>query len=296
MLAASDNDLQTIAAARTSKILDLYAKMKSKMDQWVIAEESVTINCRRYVNAVIGIAIILVCGSMSIPFIVGTRIRGVDPFQVTTFAWVITGFISVLAKSRYVSEWPWHDFLRGRVVCRSVKDVCDVTGIDSQMVLLNLLHEERLNTLRTKGPYNGMFGRRADDANAFAIDEAVELSTMLASGFVLLKVLNEFGEHLICLDVRKGTSGQAPEKGVWGEFLACLDIGKDIMYDTLDQPQEQEDSQDEKKKKKKKKTTTKKSTRQRKGKTSEEKVKKLGRVSFRWNKVLGLYVNDSKFG
>ncbi|KAL9078504.1 MAG: hypothetical protein Q9157_002560, partial [Trypethelium eluteriae] len=33
---------------------------------------------------------------------------------------------------------------------------------------------------------------------------------MLASGFIVLKVANEDGEHLICGDVRKGT--------VWGEF------------------------------------------------------------------------------
>jgi hypothetical protein len=290
MLAELDNDPDAIASARTAKVLELYAKVKSKMEKWVISEESVTIDCRRYVQIIIGIAILIVCGSMAVPFIVGTRIRGVDPFQITTFGWIVAGFIAVLAKSRYVSEWPWHDFLRGRVVCRSIKDVFDVTGIDSQMVLLNLLHEERLNTLRTKGPYNGMFARKADDANAFAIDEAVELSTMLASGFIILKVLNEFGEHLICMDVRKGTRGMAPEKGVWGEFLAYLDIGKDSMYDTLDHKQEevQGDSKVDQ--------DTKKNVKHQKGKTSEEKVKKLSVVQFRWNKVLGLYINDSKFG
>jgi len=272
MLAEIEKNPDTTSATRTAKVLELYAKEKVKMDKWVISEESITINCRSYVNLVIGIAIIIVCGGMSVPFIVGTDIRGVDPFQITTFAWIIAGFIAVLAKSRYVSEWPWHDFLRGHVVCRSVKDICDVTGMDAQMILLNLLHEEYLNTLRTKGPYNGMFGRKSDDSNGFAIDEAVDLSTMIASGFVILKVLNEFGEHLICLDIRRGTQSQQPEKGLWGDYLACMDIGKDIMFDTLDQ-----------------------GLGQRKRK-SDDKVKKLSVKSFRWNKVLGLYIQDSKFG
>src|SRR5277367_1502261 len=164
---------------------------------------------------------------MAIPFAVGTRIRGVDPFQITTFAWVLAGFIAIVAKSRYVSEWPWHDFLRGHVICRSIKDVCDVTSMYSQMVLMYLLLEERDKTHRTKGPYNGMFSRKAEDKTGFAIDEATRLSTMLASGYILLKVLNEHGEHLICLDIRKGSKGEGPLKGETGRFLSCMDIGKD---------------------------------------------------------------------
>ncbi len=135
MVAESNSQLEKRTEMRTAKILESYEKVKRQMDKWVVSEHSITINCRGYVSVVIGVCLLIVCGGMAVPFAVGTRIRGVDPFQITTFAWLTAGFIAVLAKSRYVSEWPWHDFLRGHVVCRSVGDVCDVTGIDSQTVL-----------------------------------------------------------------------------------------------------------------------------------------------------------------
>ena len=128
------------------------------------------------------------------------------------------------------------------------------------MVLMYLLLEERVNTLQTKGPYNGMFLRKAEGSNGFAVDEAVQISTMLASGFVILKVLNEFGEHLICLDVRIGSKGSAPLLKEHDEHLACMDVDKDV------------DSK------------------------GSKRVKKLHKNKFRYNKVLGLYIGDDKFG
>jgi hypothetical protein len=286
----SESDDEAVTESRAAKMLERYKRDKRKMDDWMISEESITIKCKLYVNAIIGVAILIVCGGMSVPFAAGTRIRGVDPFQITTFSWLIAGFIAVLAKSRYVSEWPWHDFLRGQVVCRSIKEVVDVTGINAQMVLVNLLHEERFNILQTKGPYNGMFGRKAEGSSGFAIDEPVDLTTMLASGFVILKVLNEFGEHLICLDIRKGSPGEAPEKGQFEKHLACMNIGKDAMYDTLDSTWDEKNLTDNAAKDAGPESHLRRLTQE------ENKVKKLTTVSFRFNRVLGLYVWDSKFG
>jgi hypothetical protein len=259
------------------------------MDKWVIAEDKVTIECRMYVRIIITIAVIIVAGGMAVPFVVGTRIKGVDPFQIAAYAWVVAGFITIIAKSRYVSEWPWHDFLRGHVVCRSVKDVCDVTRLDSQIVLMYLLLEESMNTLQTKGPYNGMFLRKSGGSDGFAIDEAVQISTMLASGFIILKVLNEFGEHLICLDIRKGSKGSAPLLKVMDEHLACLDFDKDADENVLAKESGnagQVVNPDTSKGPKKIGDDTK----------GFKRVKKLQRVKFRYNKVLGLYIGDAKFG
>jgi hypothetical protein len=51
-----------------------------------------------------------------------------------------------------------------------------------------------------------MFSRkRKGGATGFAINQPVYLSTILVGGFIILKVLNEKGEHLICMDVQKGT-------------------------------------------------------------------------------------------
>jgi hypothetical protein len=272
----------TEAEARAERMQKEYDMGRKQMEKWIISEDSVTIRCRLYVAIVLVSVAFLVCGGMAVPFAVGTRIRGVDPFQIATFSWVIGGFIVVLAKSRYVAEWPWHDFLRGRVVCRSVKDVTEVTGVRSQMVLLNLLHDERNNTLTTRGPYNSMFGRSSKDAGGFSIDEPVFLSTMIASGFIILKVLNEKGEHLVCMDVRKGSPGDTPVKGDFGTYLAYIDIGKDSIA-TGEKEKDDVDS------------VVNFVTRKSKDKETD-KVLRLTPVNFRWTKVLGIYIRDSKFG
>jgi hypothetical protein len=279
---AKDETLPTGSAdSQTEKVLARYRKEKRLMDTWEIAEDTVTIECRVYVRIIIAIAVIIVGGGMAVPFAVGTRIRGVDPFQIAAYSWVVAAFITIIAKSRYVSEWPWHDFLRGHVICSSVKDICDVTRIDSQMVLLYLLLEESMSTLRTKGPYNGMFTRKTEGSDGFAIDEAVQISTMLASGFIILKVLNEFGEHLICLDVRKGSKGKAPLLKELDEHLACLDFDKDadenvLAQESLNNGQIVKRLGDDTK--------------------GFKRVKRLQMVKFRYNKVLGLYIGDTKFG
>lgn len=249
------------------------------MDNWTIAEDSITIQCRGYVRTVITVALLVVCGGMAIPFSVGSRIRGVDPFQITTFAWLLAGFIAVVAKSRYVNEWPWHDFFHGHVVCRSIKDVCDVTGLDPQLVLAYLLLEEKDTTLRARGPYNGMFSRVSKDGTGFAIDEPAKTSTMLESGFIVLKVLNAFGEHLVCLDARYGTD--SAHLGQPAERIVCRGLeaydkevsGQDSRSRTIDGLG----------------SVT--------GRVrNSNKVKKLIRTKFLFDRVLGVYVADSRFG
>lgn len=273
------------------------------MDSWVITEDSVIIRCRGYVVTVIMLVLLLVLGSMSIPFAVKERISGVDPFQITTFSWLLAGFITIIAKSRYVSEWPWHDFLRGQVVCSGVTDVHEVTGVDPQMIIWYLLHAEHDSILRTRGPYNGMFGqvnmrdttieevdmiktmysavfgRKGQEVGGFAIDEPVQLSTMLASGFIILKVLNDKGEHLICVDVRKGTDAAAYTRLEKEMFLSCMSIDKDITELTsLRKAQDGEE------------------VRSPGRRETNNKILKLSVHEFRWNKMLGVYVKDSRFG
>ena len=254
------------------------------MNGWDISEDSITIKCRRYVVSIIIVAVVLILIGMSVPFIVGERIKGVDPFQITTFSWILAGFVMLIAKAQYVNTWLWHDFLQGRVVCRSVSDVCAVTRIDPQLVLMNLLHEERENALITKGPFNGMFSRKSEKSGAgFAVDESVRLPTMLASGFVLLKVVNEMGEHLICIDVRKGVQGVGTLKQTNEKPLACIDIGRDELQDAMT-----DRSFD----------AAKKVWPSLKGFTRKplEKVMRLTESELRYNKVLGLYIKDSRFG
>jgi hypothetical protein len=261
---------------KEAQVVQQYLEDEKIMRGWIFAETSVTVKCRGYIVSVMAICSVILGAGLAVPFTVQNRIVGVDPFQITTFAWLLVGVVLIVAKTRYVTEWPWHDFLHGRVVCQSVSDLADVTGVDSQMILTKLLYNERNTTLVTRGPYNGMFSRRAEaneasGSDGFSIDVAVQLSTMLASGFVILKVLSSSGEHLITLDVRKGTDSDfACHDGVGVKYLACLDLGKrdfdededDILENSLKTPA----------------------------------VLYLLHGSLHYTKVLGLYICDSLFG
>jgi hypothetical protein len=250
-----------------------YKSVENRMNDWIIAETTVTLKCYTYVYSVLLFCAVLICGAMAVPFTVKNRLKGVDPFNITTFAWLLAGFILVLAKSRYVCEWPWHDFLRGQVVCNSIKEMASVTSIDTQMILTSLLHNERDTTLITKGPYNGMFDRQAESGNdGFSIDIPVQLSTMLASGFIVLKVLSAKGERLICLDVRKSFESGigVAMKHQHVEYLTCTDL-----EDEKDIKREASESGDS---------------------TPKKKILRLTRTQFTWTRVLGVYVRDSLFG
>ena len=123
------------------------------------------------------------------PFLVGERIPGVDPFQFVTFGWLLAGAFLVGAKSRYVENWPWHDFLRGQIVCRSVSELAVASRVKKQAVLLYLLHHEFRNPLVFRGPYHGVFRRRAKSGTeGFNIDVPVGHATVLAAGFIVLEV------------------------------------------------------------------------------------------------------------
>ncbi|KAF5485649.1 hypothetical protein CGCF413_v013441 [Colletotrichum fructicola] len=99
---------------------------------------------------------ILVVGGITAGLIVGERIPGVDPFNIATFAWVLAAFIILIAKSLSVREWPWRDFLRGQVPCRSVSELHTVTGIDEQRILKYLLASVLKHTeTKSFGPSEG---------------------------------------------------------------------------------------------------------------------------------------------
>lgn len=207
-------------------VLELYQESSHKMRTWVFTATSVTVRCRGYILGVLSLCLAIVLGGLAVPFTVTDRIAGVDPFNITMFVWLIVGTILVAAKGRYVKEWPWNDFIHGRVVCTSVSDLAEVSGIDKQLVLLKLLNDEQAIKLITDGPYNGMFSQKAEvGSRAFSIDEPVKLSTMITAGFIILKVLSEHGEHLVCLDSRRNSSiGYASSTSEGLRYLSCRNL------------------------------------------------------------------------
>ncbi|KAF2186507.1 hypothetical protein K469DRAFT_706494 [Zopfia rhizophila CBS 207.26] len=170
--------------------------------EWDIEETSVRVQCPQYVYTVLTICGILVAGGLTSAFTMGQRVRGVDPFGIATFSWVVAGFIVVVSKSIRVNDWPWRDFLLGRVTCRSLSELQAVTGLNDQDLLLYLLTKESENVLITRGPYNKMFTRKGD--SGFSIDIKPEMRTLFSSGVIFVKVSMSDGSALVCLDLRRG--------------------------------------------------------------------------------------------
>jgi hypothetical protein len=196
------------------------------IDEWIFAATTITVHCKTFVFGILIFCAILVIGALFLPFFVKDKIPGVDPFQITTFTWLVVGVILITAKGRYVKEWPWHDFVHGRVVCDSISDLADVTRINEQKILMKLLHNERSLNLLTRGPYNGMFTKQSESpSEGFSIDEPVKLSTMLKSGFIILKVISHQGEHIVCLDARKKSYLDFADSDTTERtYLSCLEM------------------------------------------------------------------------
>ncbi|KAH8886176.1 hypothetical protein GQ53DRAFT_809771 [Thozetella sp. PMI_491] len=184
--ASSPENLLKGAALKT---FNEYKARKAEINSWSLMEDSVRVHTTKYSSITLAIALSVISGSLCVPFLVGERIPGVDPFQFVTFGWLLAGAFLVGAKSRYVENWPWHDFLRGQIVCRSVSELAVASRVKRQAVLLYLLHHEFRGPLRFRGPCQGPFHRRSNSSTeGFTIDVPVEHGTMLAAGFIVLEV------------------------------------------------------------------------------------------------------------
>ncbi|KAJ6257336.1 hypothetical protein Dda_8225 [Drechslerella dactyloides] len=190
---------------RKHKIVGRFHERIEEMNSWIIDENSVTVHCGLFVGSVIAGALLLAAGGLVIGFSVGERIHGVDPSNLATYLWVLATFIILVCKSALVENWAWNDFLHRRVRCRSVSELQAVTGINEQLIMAKLLHDEcgGRGVLTTRGPYNSIFLKRSDDG--FSIDRPLRTRTMLLSGLTLLKIVTPRGHALVCLDARRGT-------------------------------------------------------------------------------------------
>ncbi|RSM00117.1 hypothetical protein CEP52_009336 [Fusarium oligoseptatum] len=219
---ASDNDLAMLGPIRRHQAkLD---KSSNKMKTWVLEEKGVMVRCKPFVLMLMLLCTILVVGGVSIGVAVGDRITGVDPFNITTYCWVIAAFILLVAKNVRVQNWPWNDFLHGRVLCKSISELSSVTGVNEQLILAKLLQDESISVLQTRGPYNKVFNRKS--ADGFSIDRPLSTWAMLLGGLIMIVVEFERETGLVCLDLRRGTKcGLIQNMCVYesdgGEFIHC---------------------------------------------------------------------------
>ncbi|KAK3361018.1 hypothetical protein B0T24DRAFT_692654 [Lasiosphaeria ovina] len=185
-------------------------ELEEKFRRWTIEEKAIVVRKPRFVILLMLGCAVLVIGGIMVGVFLGQRLTGVDPFNITVYAWVLAGFTILVGKSLLVSEWPWREFLRARVPCRSITELQAVTGAEPQEVLEYLLSMEIYTILITKGPYNRPFARRSNDgSDGFSIDVKIELRTLLASGILVIKVAGRKGVGLVCMDLRRGTPGRA---------------------------------------------------------------------------------------
>lgn len=248
-------------------IFNDYKRGESEQESWVICEDSVRVKTTKYSTVVLTVAIVIILGSLCVPFLVGKKIKGVDPFQFVTFAWLLAGAFLVGAKTRYVEEWPWHDFLRGQIICRSVSELARASRLKEQTILLYLLHNEFTKPLIFRGAFVGPFSQRSgpeSGKDAFNVDIALDHAAALAAGFIVLKVWNKKGSHLLLHDSR----GDAVRDG------------GDLVYKGFESNQANDGKKQD--------------LQERPGRQGPE-VFKVDRTRFE-HQVLGQYVKDCQFG
>ncbi|KAK0725881.1 hypothetical protein B0H67DRAFT_472884, partial [Lasiosphaeris hirsuta] len=117
-------------------------QLEEEMRTWDIEQYTISIKCTRYVYTVIGCAALLVVAGLISAFTIRERIEGVDPFGLANFSWLLAAFGILIAKSIRVTEWPWRDFLLGRVTCRTLSELQSVTSTNEQDLILCLLTHE----------------------------------------------------------------------------------------------------------------------------------------------------------
>ncbi|KAH0556907.1 hypothetical protein GP486_005307 [Trichoglossum hirsutum] len=174
------------------------------VNSWIIDEKAIVIPYKRYAWGFLAVCVVLVLGGLGIGFFVKTRIRGVDPFNISIFCWAFAGFLTVFAKSIRVENWPWRDYLRGYVVCRSVTEVQAVSGLDAQLLLSILLRLEGRMNLKKRGPFHHLFTRATEDG--FSIDVPVRSSTLINGGLIFVKVQSILGPALVSITAKSWSS------------------------------------------------------------------------------------------
>ncbi|RBR07079.1 uncharacterized protein FIESC28_10825 [Fusarium coffeatum] len=230
-------DRQTIpwnwsSNAITQKELHTSESMRRRIStsarRWAVEDQAISVSCLGYTITVLTGCAILVLGGLMAGFFVGSRIDGVDPFNLTMFSWIVAAFIIVVCKSLRVAEWTWRDFLKGRVTCRSVHELASVTNLDEQGIIMHLLSSEHELPLKLRGPYNGVFAKTGSEG--FSVDIKPKMGTLFVSGLVILEVMMESGSALVCLDLRPQNITNDRERDdatgrrriVHGQREACL--------------------------------------------------------------------------
>jgi hypothetical protein len=209
-----------------------YEKAVAEVQKWAFNDGTVTITSLWYSYIVLAIVGILVCGGVGF-IAVQDRIGGVDPSNLTVLVWTAAGVLMIYFKSRRVENWPWRDFLQGRVVCRSVSELHAVSKIDEQVLLAVLMRFEVQVILNKCGPYRGLFDRK--DGGGFSIDVPPLNETARHGGHIFIGVDTAQGPALVDLEAYSRaplTTVELRDSRKTGETYICRDFLDPAMYNT----------------------------------------------------------------
>jgi len=238
------SDSSSLAAFRTlDEVCNRAIRNEEKMEvvnftmsSWIFEEKVVVVRCKTYVTLLMLSGALLIIAGLAVGLTVGERIPGVDPFNLTSFSWILAAFVILIGKSIRVKSWTWNDFVHGRVQCTSVSELSSVTGLNKQLILVKLLEIDSLSLLQTRGPYNALFRRSSDEG--FSIDVPMGMWALVCSGQVLLTVLTTNRKlAVVCLDLRQGTMFNAVPASCGGGENQCSPAGERLfcidMYSAL---------------------------------------------------------------
>lgn len=202
----------------------------TQVTSWDIAEKTITIPHKWY-SAITLLVCSLVIGGGVVFIALGDRVNAVDPSNLTTLSWAAAGFILVWFQSQRVQDWPWRDFLRGRIVCRSVTEVVSVTRMHPQTFMAILLRYQKRFGLTTSGPHNSLFEKKAEDG--FSIDVPQLTRTAVDGGTIFVAVDSDSGPALVALPANNWTkfSRVTPTSACKeNQRLICKDFLSPRMY------------------------------------------------------------------
>lgn len=176
---------------------------RAKLQGWTIDQKSITVPFKPYAWGTLALAATIVISGLLFGFLIGNRIRPVDPFNVTIFFWGFAAFLVLVLKSYKVARWDWRDFLLGKIVCHSVSEIVGVSGIKDQRLLALLLGMSSTMSLEMKGPYHTIFTRKSESGDGLAIDIPLDTKAIAAGGYIFVKVHSLLGPALVGLSLGK---------------------------------------------------------------------------------------------
>ena len=215
-----------IAENKSSRLWGEYEKWRAVMNAWEVDTGCITIPCKVYVLTIMSLWLLALTGGVALLLGLRHRSPGFDPSNILILLWTVASFAIVLAKSWYVDEWTWNQFIQCQMPCRSVQELSRASGIPSQILLLHLYQtacsRESRTKLKTRGPYNGTFPKRGrDPAHGFAIDCAFNMETLVACGLLVLKVNGWDGVRLVCIGGRQELETAGGQIGGESKGLIC---------------------------------------------------------------------------